>query len=210
MKFSIRHQDSYSRGELLLRSFFGFIYMAIPHYICLMFLGLAAGLMTFVAFFAILITGKFPKGMFDFVVNVNRWGMRLVARMMNLSDGYPAFGLDVKDSNVVFEVPYTGSSNRLTVLLRVLIGPILLIPHIICLMFLQLGMMICMLLAWFIVLFTGKYPKGMHDFAVGTMRWGVRVGLYMNFLTDTYPPFSMAETNPVNWDNEKKIEDHLV
>jgi len=210
MKFSIRHQDSYSRGELLLRSFFGFIYIVIPHYICLMFLGLAAMLMTLVAFFAILFTGKFPKGMFDFVVNVNRWGIRLVARMMNLSDGYPAFGLDVKDNNVVLEVPYTGSSNRLTVLLRAFLGIFLLIPHAICLMFLQIGMMICILLAWFIVLFTGKYPKGMHDFVVGTMRWGVRVGLYMNFLTDTYPPFSMAETEPVNWDNEKKIEDHLV
>lgn len=210
MKFSIRHQDSYSRGELLLRSFFGFIYMVIPHYICLMFLGLAAGLMTLVAFFAILFTGKFPKGMFDFIVKVNRWGMRLVARMINLSDGYPAFGLDAHDNNVVFEIPYPESSNRLTVLLRVLIGIILLLPHLICLWLLQIGMMICVLLAWLIVLFTGKYPKGMHDFVVGVMRWGVRVGAYMNFLTDTYPPFTMAETDPVDWSNVKSIEDHLV
>jgi hypothetical protein len=71
-------------------------------------------------------------------------------------------------------------------------------------------MMICILIAWLAVLFTGKYPKGMHDFVVGVMRWGVRVGAYMNFLTDTYPPFSMAETDPVDWSNVKSIEDHLV
>jgi hypothetical protein len=174
------------------------------------FLGLAAGLMTIIAFFAILFTGKFPKGMFDFIMKVNRWGLRLVARLMNLSDGYPAFGLDAHDNNVVFDIPYPESSNRLTVLLRTLLAPLFILPHYLCLIFIGIGSYFVMFLAFWIVLFTGKYPKGMHDYMVGFLRWALRLGAYMNYMTDTYPPFSMQETDPVKWDEGKKIEDHLV
>lgn len=210
MKIAIRHQESYSRGELLLRSFFGFLYIAIPHGICLMFLGLGAQLCTLLAFFIILFTGSYPKGMFDFVVKVQRWGFRVNARMLNLSDGYPAFGLDAHDNNSVFDVTYNEKSNRLTVLLRFLLAPLLLLPHILCIIFIEIGALICILLAWFIVLFTGKYPVGMHGFVTGFLRWVMRIQAYMLFLTDTYPPFTLEETDKVNWDEKGGIEDHLV
>ena len=211
MKFSIRHQENYSRGELLLRSFFGFLYIAIPHSIVLMFLGLGAAIISFIAFWAILFTGKYPKNMFDYMVKVSRWGMRVRARLMNLSDGYPAFGMDAEDSNVVFDVPYPETVSRGLTLVRMFFGFFyVLIPHGICLLFMMIGAQFCVLIAWFVVLFTGKYPKGMHDYVVGVLRWANRVGIYMNNMTDTYPPFSGKETDPVNWNEAKKIEDHLV
>ncbi|MEY3426151.1 MAG: hypothetical protein RL679_1509, partial [Bacteroidota bacterium] len=67
------------------------------------------------------------------------------------------------------------------------------IPHIFCLYFLTIAASFVRFIAWWIVLFTGKYPAGMHGFSVGVMRWGFRVSAYMGYLTDTYPPFSLEE-----------------
>jgi hypothetical protein len=67
MKLTVTHQESYSRIELLLRTFFGWLYMAVPHGIILMFLALLSGILTFVAFWVVLITAQYPKGMFEFV-----------------------------------------------------------------------------------------------------------------------------------------------
>ncbi|MBN9295303.1 MAG: DUF4389 domain-containing protein, partial [Flavobacteriia bacterium] len=99
MKIDVRLQESYSRGELLLRTFFGLFYIIIPHAFCLLFLGIANMFVKLIAFWAILITGKMPRGIFDFQLNMIRWGLRLNARMMNLSDGYPAIGLNKTDNN---------------------------------------------------------------------------------------------------------------
>jgi len=185
--------------------------MVLPHLICLMFISIGAMFVQFIAFWIILFTGKFPKGMFDFLLKFNRWNFRLQARMMHMSDGYPAFGLDATDNNTVLEVPYPESSSRGLVLLRAFFGIIyVILPHMICLLFLQIGAMFVQLFAWFAVLFTGKYPKGMHDYMNGVIRWNTRVGLYMSNMTDTYPPFSMGETDPIDWNSTKGVEDHLV
>ncbi len=210
MKFSIMHQESYSRGELLLRAFFGILYIGIPHGLILFFLAIADAFVGFFAFWAILFTGKYPRGMFDFHVKHLKWNFRVSARMSNLVDGYPAFGMDAIDPKIVLEIPYPESVNRGTVLLRMFFGIFyVLIPHMIPLMFLAIGTLFAQMISFFAILFTGKFPAGMHKFIVGVSRWGLRVGLYMSFLTDTYPPFSTEETDPVNWD-ENKIEDHLV
>ncbi len=210
MKIAVRHQESYSRGELLLRSFFGFIYMGLPHGICLAFLGIGSQICTLIGFFIILFTGSYPKGMFDFVLKVERWRFRLISRIFNLTDGYPGFGLDAHDPSTVYDFEYLEKRNRLTVLLRFLLAPLFLLPHILCIIFLELGALICMFLAFWIVLFTGKYPVGMHGFVTGFVRWIVRVQAYMFLLTDTYPPFTLEETDKVNWDEKNSIEDHLV
>jgi len=67
------------------------------------------------------------------------------------------------------------------------------IPHGFILLFRSIAAGFVIFIAWWIVLFTGKYPKGMHDFVTGTIRWGTRVNLYMGFMTDTYPPFTGKE-----------------
>jgi hypothetical protein len=191
MNIGITHQDSYSRGQLLLRTFFGIFYIAIPHLFVLYFLMIVSGIFNFITFWAILFTGKFPSSMFDYQVNMIRWQLRLSARLNNLSDGYPAFGLSSIDPAVQFDIERPERSSRGLLLARMFFGIIYVyIPHAICLLFLSIGAMFVRLIAFWIVLITGKFPVGMHNYMVGVMRWSTRVGAYMSYLTDTYPPFS--------------------
>lgn len=193
MKYGIKHQDSYSRGELLLRGFFGALYIALPHAFLLIFVMLASMFLNMIAFWAILITGKYPEGMFNFQVNAQRWGLRVSARLLNLVDGYPAFGMTHQDDSVVIDIERPEKSNRLSVLARAMFGVFyVMIPHAFCLLFLQIGANFVRIIAFWAILITGKYPKGMHSYMVGVMRWGFRVNAYMGYLTDTYPPFSMS------------------
>lgn len=199
MKVFIRHQDTYSRGELLLRTFFGIFYIMIPHFFVLIFIAIALMFVNFIAFWAILITGKYPKGMWEFVLNFFRWNVRLNARLQNLSDGYPAFGLNAKDENSDIILAYPETSSRGLLLLRTFFGLFyIMIPHGFCLLFLSLAAAFVRIIAWWAVLITGKYPKGMHDFVVGVIRWQTRVNLYYYNLTDKYPPFSLAEDESVS------------
>lgn len=192
MKYGVRHQESYSRGELLLRTMFGGLYIALPHALVLIFLLLWSSLLNFVSFWAILITGKYPESMFNYQLNLQRWALRVNVRLQNLSDGYPAFGLSSTDSNIIIEIERPEKSNRGTVLLRAMFGFLyVLIPHAFCLIFLLIGASFVSLIAFWAVLITGKYPKGMHDYMVGLLRWQYRISIYMGYMTDVYPPFSL-------------------
>ncbi|MEK7542187.1 MAG: DUF4389 domain-containing protein [Patescibacteria group bacterium] len=93
---------------------------------------------------------------------------------------------------VTFEVQYPGKSSRLLALLGVLffLKTILLIPHIIILYFLGIAVMFVAWFAYLVILFTGEYPRSLFDFAVGVMRWQVRINAWLFSLTDKYPPFS--------------------
>lgn len=194
MKLTIQHQDSYSRGQLLLRTFFGFLYIVIPHMFCLFFVGIWAGILAFLAFWVVLFTGRYPKSWFDFQVKFMNWQLRVNASMIHLVDGYPAFGLSTISDNVKLEVEYPEKLSRGLVLLRLFFGFLyVLIPHMFCLYFRALATYIVIFLAWWVVLFTGNYPENWHAFNVGTARWAWRLNLYMGLFTDDYPPFSGKE-----------------
>jgi len=191
MKLEIKHQEKYSRGELLLRTFFGGLYIGLPHFFILFFVSIWSGILKIVAFFAVLFTAKYPKYMFEFHAGVMRWGLRLMARLYNLSDGYPAFGIKGKDENTTFEVENPEKLSRLLLIVRLLFGWLYVgIPHYFVLFFRSIATGVLMFLAWWVVLFTGKYPASFHSFNTGTIRWSMRIGLYMGFMTDKYPPFS--------------------
>ncbi len=194
MKLVIKHQEKYSRGELLLRSFFGFIYIMIPHYFLLMFVGIWAAILRFVAFWVVLFTGRYPQSMFEFQVGMMKWSVRLMARTFNISDGYPAFGVKGTDEFTDLTVPYPEKISRGLVLVRLFFGFIYVyIPHMFILYFRALFVMILVFLAWWAVLFTGKYPSGWHNWVVGLTRWQLRINLYMSYMTDKYPPFTGEE-----------------
>ncbi len=210
MKFGVKHQESYSRGELLLRYMFGIFYIIIPHMFVLFFVTLASMFVGMIAFWAILITGKFPPGLFNFQLGVRRWNLRLGARLSNLADGYPAFGLNAEDPNTMIEMTPPEKSNRGTVLLRAMFGFIyVLIPHGFCLYFLMIASAFCGMIAFWAILFTGKYPAGMHNFVVGVNRWAFRVGAYMSYMTDTYPPFSRSG-DEADFGNQKSNSEELL
>ena len=194
MKLTIKHQESYSRGELLLRSFFGWIYILLPHGFLLMFMGIWSAILTFISFWAILFTGRYPQSFYEFQVGLQKWNLRVNARAMNLSDGYPAFGINAGDEFTSFDLPYPESLGRGLQIVKLLFGFIyVLIPHGFLLFFRSIATMFMMFLAWWVVLFTGNYPKSWHAFNVGLIRWQVRVNLYMSFMIDDYPPFTGKE-----------------
>ena len=191
---TVMHAEKQSRGLLLLRTLFGFLYVGIPHGICLLFFGIWAMLASLIAWFAILFTGRYPKVFFNAVVGMTRWQMRVSAYMLFLTDKYPAFGPGEQPGDTVLvSVPYPESLSRLMLLLKTFFGFIyLLIPHGFCLMFRFFALYFVILIAWFAILFTGRYPAGLHRFATGTLRWQLRVGQYM-YQSDAYPPFSGKE-----------------
>ncbi|MCB0482177.1 MAG: DUF4389 domain-containing protein [Flavobacteriales bacterium] len=205
MIFDITYQERYSRGELLLRSFFGWIYIFIPHIFVLVFMQLWAAILSFIAFWSILFTGRYPRSFFDFQVKLLRWNQRVNARMYNLSDGYPAFGLDVDDPAIQFSLDYPERLSRGSVLLKFFFGWLYVaIPHGFVLMFLAIAVQFAVFFNWWIILFTAKSSRSIHDFLVGFLRWGVRVSLYLGYMTDDYPPFrldplpsELPPTNPI-------------
>jgi hypothetical protein len=95
MSSSVTYQVEYpaklSRGTLLLKSFLGWLYVGIPHGFCLWLYGIAASVVLFISWWAILFAGKFPRGMFDFVVGWIRWQTRVTTYMYLLTDEYPPF-----------------------------------------------------------------------------------------------------------------------
>ena len=191
MTFDIKHQESYSRGELLLRTFFGMFYIMIPHGILLWLLSIGLMVIQFLSFWILLFTGKWNKGFFDYIVKYNRYTLRVQSRLMNLADGYPEFGLNGSDTQTSYDVKYQEEVNRGSVLVRFFFGFFyVLIPHGIALMFMMIGVYFCTFIAFWSILFTGNYPKGMFDFVVKTLRWAQRVGNYMTFLTHEYPKFT--------------------
>ena len=192
MTFNIKHAESLSRGELLLRTFFGFLYILIPHGFVLIFMGLWGAILSFISFWIILFTGKYPQSFFEYQVGLIRWQTRLNARFYNLADGYPAFGIDAKDEAIQVDVPYPQSTSRGLTILRLLFGWLFVwLPHGFVLLFLGIGVNIAVFIGWWVILFTGRLPEGLHNFITGFMRWSTRVGLYMSYMTDTYPPFSL-------------------
>jgi hypothetical protein len=194
MKLTIKNQENYSRGELLLRTLFGWLYIAIPHGFLLFFVGIWGAILSFVAFWVVLFTGRYPESFFEFQVGLNRWTLRLRARTTNLCDGYPAFGIKGTDDYTSLDIPYPEKLSRGLLLLRVFFGWIyVMIPHGFILFFRLIATGFVIFIAWWVVLIVARYPKGMHDFVTGTIRWGFRVGLYMGFMTDSYPPFTGRE-----------------
>ena len=90
--FTVEYPERLSRGLVVLKGLFGYFYVGIPHGIILGLYGIAVNIVTFIAFFAILFTGKYPKGMFDFVIGYMRWSVNVTAYWPNLlRDEYPPF-----------------------------------------------------------------------------------------------------------------------
>lgn len=190
LTYDVKYQEKYSRGELLLRTFFGWLYIGIPHGLALLFLGLILNFMALFAFFIILFTGRTPEWYYNWAVKIQRWTLRVNARTSNLADGYPAFGMDASDDKTTFELPFWQIS-RGQLLLRAFLGLFYVgIPHLFVLYFRMIGTAFLMFAAFFVVLFTGKYPENWHRFNTGTLRWAVRINLYLSWLYRDYPPFA--------------------
>lgn len=161
--------------------------LAIPHLIVLYGLNVAANVLMFIAFFAILFTKRYPQELFGFVVNINRWSANVYAYAFLMRDEYPPFSWDQGLYPVTYDVEYPGELSRWLIFVKW----ILVIPHIIVLGFLFIGLFVALTISWFAILVTGRCPESIFNYQVGVLRWLFRANAYMNLLTDEYPPFSL-------------------
>lgn len=176
--------------------------LAIPHYIVLWFLSVAFFVLTVVAMFAILFTGRYPRGLFEFNVGVLRWGWRVSYYSYGAlgTDKYPPFTLaDVPDYPARLEVAYPQQLSRGLALVK---WWLLAIPHYIIVgIFLGgyriagapgLGLIgVLVLIAAVVLAFTGAYRREIFDLVIGLNRWALRVVAYAGLMTDVYPPFRL-------------------
>jgi hypothetical protein len=182
VRFDVEYPESLSRLLIFVKWL-----LVIPHFLILYALSILAGICAFIAFFAILFTTKYPRGLFDLVLNYQRWNANASAYAGLLRDEYPPFSWEPGKYPVTFEVDYDESLNRWLPLIKWL----LVIPHILVLVVLGIIAMVIWIIAFFAILFTGSFPRGMFDFIVGVNRWSYRVNAYIYLMTDAYPPFSM-------------------
>jgi len=150
--------------------------------------GIAAGL--FVAtLLMILFRQRYPRWWFDFALELARFGTRIGAYLALLTDEYPS---TVEAQRVRLELDYPDAERDLNRWLP-LVKWLLAIPHFIVLFFLTVGAFFAVIIAWFAILFTGRYPQGLFDYVVGVGRWWLRVEAYaFLLLTDRYPPFALS------------------
>jgi hypothetical protein len=207
VRLSARLDPELSRWQWLVKWF-----LAIPHLIVLVLLWVAFVVLTLVAAVAIVVTGRYPRSLFDFNVGVLRWTWRVsyYATTGGIgTDRYPPFSLHAEqDDPAHLDVAYPETLSRWLVFVKWLFAvPQLLIVGVLAggsitwaaedrsgVVFTGGGLLgILVLVAGFILLFTGRYPSALFDLVVGLNRWIYRTVAYVALMTDTYPPFRLDQ-----------------
>jgi hypothetical protein len=135
---------------------------------------------------------KYPRWWFDWNLALIRFTARCAAYLALLRDEYPSTD---EEQAVYLEIPYPDAAWELNRYLP-LVKWLLAIPHYVVLCFLGVAAVVCVLVAWFAILFTGRYPRSLFEFVVGVFRWALRVEVYAFLLTtDRYPPFSLGRAS---------------
>jgi hypothetical protein len=191
--------------------------LLIPHYVVLFFLWVAFVVVTVIAFFAILFTGRYPRSLFAFTVGVMRWSWRVhyYGYWALATDRYPPFSLhEVPDYPAHLDVTYPERLSRGLIFVKWLLA----VPHFLVLaVFVGGGLWLgtrggdsndrwdnasnagwslvglLVLIAAIVLLFIGRYPRPIYEFVMGMDRWALRVGPYAALMTDRYPPFRLDQ-----------------
>jgi Domain of unknown function (DUF4389) len=179
-------QDRYHRFMPLIKWF-----LAIPHYFVLVFLFIGVIFAKFIAFFAVLFTRRYPRGLFDYVVGVFRWSWRVQSYVQLLRDEYPPFSLE-DDPNYPAHLDIAYPEDGID-RWRPLVQWILAIPFLIVVSLLSMISRAATFIGLFVILFTEELPEILFRLILVPQRWSVRGGAYIMFMTDRYPPFDFDE-----------------
>jgi hypothetical protein len=133
---------------------------------------------------------KYPKWWFDWNLALTSFSLRVTSYLLFLSDEYPSTD---EEQSVHVQIRYPDTEKELNQWMP-LVKWLLAIPHYIVLCFIMIGVIVCTIIAWIVILLIGRYPRGMFNFVTGSLRWMLRVNAYAVLLTtDEYPPFRFRE-----------------
>jgi len=162
----------------------------IPHYVVLFFLAIGAMFVGFIAFFATLFTAKYPEGMWNYMVGVHRWAMRVMAYNFFITDTYPPFTLqETPEDTIQLVAEYPERVSRW----RPLFAWIIVIPYAIVASLIYTVASICSFFAFFTILFTKHIPAGLFNVIRNGFTWNIRAGFYSYWMSTEYPPFEWDE-----------------
>jgi Domain of unknown function (DUF4389) len=191
VSYPVTFEVDYVERRNRLTTFFRLL-LVIPVAIVLYVFGIVASIAVVIAWFAIVITGRYPQGLYDFVADFNRFLARVTAYAVLLSDPYPPFsGAD--DPSYPVRMHFSGPLERYS-RLKTFFRIILAIPIMVLRYVLNLLLEIGAFAAWFVILFTGKMPRGLFDLMVLANSYTARSDAYVFLLTETYPPFQDETT----------------
>ena len=149
----------------------------------------AGGILVLGPALMIIFRQKYPRWWFDWNLQLMRFSSRVATYLALMDDAYPSTD---EEQAVRLDFPYPDARNGLNRWLPI-VKWLLAVPHFIVLVFLSLAALVCILIAWFAILFTGRYPRGLFNFVEGVFRWWARViGYAFVLVTDEYPPFSLS------------------
>jgi hypothetical protein len=171
--------------------------LAIPHLLILYALRVLRQVLLIISFFAVLFTKAIPVPLFDVIVMTLRYRWRTKTYVVWMRNSYPPFSFNMAAADDGIDpawltVERPAQVNRWLPLVKWLLA----IPHYIVLIFLTIGTFFAGLAAFFVVLFTGRYPPGLRAFQINVHAWKLRVASYALFLRDEYPPFSLNVGGP--------------
>ena len=168
--------------------------LAIPHFVVLYVLNIVSQVVAFISWFVILFTGALPEGLANLQVLYMRYSARASSYAAFMREEYPPFTFDMTPTDPgddprirVDVVPQLTERNRLTVAFRLILA----IPLFLMLFVLGIAAFVVIVIAFFAVLFTGRWPAGLLDFVVKVMRFNTRFQAYFCLLSDVYPPFNL-------------------
>ncbi len=185
VRLEAQNQGEYNRFLPLIKWL-----LAFPHYIALLFVLLGAAVVLLIAFFATIFTGRWPRGMFDYVAGTFRWTYRVYGYVYLLTDRYPPFSLgEEPDYPIGIEIEYPEQVDRW----RPLVHWLLILPYaFVAALLLQVAGIIAFI-GVFVILFTAKLPPGLFNLIVNPLRWLLRASTYHAWMVTRYPPWEWEE-----------------
>jgi uncharacterized protein DUF4389 len=191
MPYPVTFEADYAEGRNRLTAFFRLV-LAIPLVILLYFFEIVAAIAIVIAWFAIVITAHYPRALYDFVAGFTRYFARFTAYTALLCDQYPSFG-GSDDPSYPVRMQFAGplqSYSRWKTLLRIILAiPVAVLRYVMGLL-LEVGAVA----AWFVIVITGRMPRGLFDVMVLANSYTARSDAYLTLLTETYPPFQDEHT----------------
>jgi len=167
--------------------------LLLPHILLLFLFGLMIQILAWIGYWGIAINGRMPDLIRRLEIVFLSWMTRAVAWFTGVTDVYPTFGTEQETAVTVVVEPAEEPQNRMLAILGILlIRTIAALPHIIILFLMSFGVVLLAWIGYFVVLFTGRLPLGLHEFVLNYQRWWARAWGWIVALTDEYPPFTLA------------------